>query len=308
MNAISTILKGFAMGVANVIPGVSGGTVAFVTGIYQRLLDAIKGCDVEAVRMLLKGRFKDSWQRMDGSFLFYLVVGVGVGVFTLAKFLEQGFEKYPEYVSALFFGLILASVWSVYRMVERWDNKAVIGLILGTAAAASLVFLPHAQENSGFLYLMICGVVAVCSLILPGVSGSFVLLLLGNYRLIMIDAVNSLRGGDFAESIKVLVPVALGAFVGLIFFARLLSWLFKKHHDVVVATIAGFVAGSLLTIWPWKKVVTETFGDKVKEVGYERYLPEINHEFWIAIAIMIGGGALMLLMEKVATRSEDDKI
>ncbi len=289
------------MGAANVIPGVSGGTIAFVTGIYEQLIDSIKSFDRIALKLLLDINFKELWKHVDAGFLGALLLGVAVSVLSLAKVLEIGFKEYPVLVSSLFFGLIAASIYYVFKMVRKWSATAVIGLLVGSVLAVSLAFLPQAQESQNFIYLMICGVVAMCSMIIPGVSGSFVLLLMGNYQLVMIDSVNGLRKGNWAESFSVIVPVGIGAVVGMAVLSRVLSWLFKRFHDVAVATITGFVVGSLVTIWPWK---TEITGDVIKDgelkvIGYTREFPAMDINFLTAIGVMLIGAILMIGVEKM---------
>ena len=285
------------MGAANVIPGVSGGTIAFVTGIYERLINAIKSCDGEALKLLLGRDFKGVFRHIDAGFLASLMFGVLVALLTLARVLKYGFEHHPVLVSALFFGLIAASIWSIFKMVKQWSGGAVIGLLIGCGVAVSMVFLPQAQESQNIMYLMICGVVAMCSMIIPGVSGSFVLILMGNYNLIMVNSLTNLGDGKFKEALTVLIPVGVGAVAGMIVLSRVLSWLFKRFHDVAVATITGFVAGSLVTIWPWKKPITEMFGEKEKIIGYTRELPAIDGQFWVAVLVMFVGAVLMIGIE-----------
>mgnify|MGYP001944060482 FL=1 len=306
VNHLSTFFKGFAMGAANVIPGVSGGTIAFVTGIYERLINSIKSFDGSALKLLLGRDFKGLWKHVDAGFLGALLLGVAVSVITLAKLLEIGFKEHPVLVSALFFGLIAASIYYVFKMVRQWSSAAVIGLLIGCALAVSLAFLPQAQESKNFIYLMICGVVAMCSMIIPGVSGSFVLLLMGNYQLIMIDSVNELRKGNLVDSLSVITPVAIGAVVGMAVLSRVLSWLFKKFHDVAVATITGFVAGSLVTIWPWKSAIYGTVikDGEYKVIGYTRELPAINTELWAALGVMLIGAILMIGVEKMGEKTK----
>ena len=297
---LTIFLKGFAMGAANVIPGVSGGTVAFLTGIYQRLIDAIQGFDVTLVKLLLKRDIAAAWKRVDGTFLMMLIIGVFLSILSVTNVLERGFESYPVYVAALFFGFIAASIVSVMKMVEQWKLNQVVAILIGLALAVSLVFVPEASESQNFFYLMLCGAVAMCSMIIPGVSGSFVLLLMGNYHLIMIDTVNALRSGQWADVLAVGVPVGLGAVSGLLLLSRVLSWLFRRFHDTAVAAITGFIAGSLLLIWPWKRpavVVEKDGGEKI--LSYERFFPEFNAEFWSAMAIMVVAAVCLCLMDKV---------
>lgn len=302
---IALFFKGFAMGAANVIPGVSGGTVAFITGIYERLINALKSFDTQAIKYLFKGDVKSLLAHVDFGFLLTLGIGVIASILTLAKVLAIGFEQYPVYVAALFFGLILASIPSVAKMINVWDLGTLIALFIGFGIAISMTFVPAASENTNIFYLMLCGVVALCSMIIPGVSGSFVLLLMGNYQLIMIDTVNTLREGDFATALPILIPVAVGAVVGLIVLSRFLSWLFKKHHDNAVAVITGFVAGSLAIVWPWKRegeVIIKNGEEKV--LSYINELPAMDTAFFVALAIMISGAALMLLVEKLGAAKD----
>jgi putative membrane protein len=298
MNFISIFLKGFAMGAANVIPGVSGGTIAFVTGIYERLINSIKSFDSTALKLLLGRKFTELFKHTDAGFLTALMLGVVVALLTLARALKYGFEHHPVLVSALFFGLIAASIWSVFKMVKHWTGGAVIGLLIGCAIAVSMAFLPQAQENQSLIYLMICGVVAMCSMIIPGISGSFVLILMGNYNLIMVESLTKLGDMKFKEALTVLIPVGIGAVLGMFALSRLLSWLFRRFHDVAVATITGFVAGSLVTIWPWKNDIKEVLRNgEIKTVGYERYFPEIDSNFWIAALVILAGVILMIGIE-----------
>lgn len=302
----SVFLKGFAMGAANVVPGVSGGTIAFITGIYERLINALKSFDVQAIRLILSGQVKAFIAYVDFWFLLSLGLGGVASVLTLAKLLEIGFAEYPVYVAALFFGLILASIYSVGRLVSQWGSAQYLALATGLLVAVSMAFLPAASESQNFVYLMLCGVVAMCSMIIPGVSGSFVLLLMGNYQLIMIHSVNNLREGDMASALPVLIPVAIGAVLGLIVLSRLLSWLFKRYHDTAVSVITGFVAGSLVIIWPWKvpgEVIVKNGEEKV--LSYVHQWPNWDAEFLFAFAIILAGGALLLLVEKLGAKKED---
>ncbi len=279
---ISIIVKGIAMGAANVIPGVSGGTIALITGVFERLINAIKSFDIHAVKLLFSGKIKELIKYTDFWFLVSLFLGVGIAIITLARLFKYLFESYPVYIWSFFFGLVLASVYFVGKTVKTWDFSVIASFVIGTGVAIAISVLNPASQNDSFLYLLICGVVAVCSMILPGLSGSFVLILLGNYQLVMIDAVN-------AMSIKILFPVVLGAGFGLIAFSHALSWLLKKYHNQTLSTLTGFILGSLGILWPWKTVIIQTFGDKVKTIGYNWYLPSVDTEFFIAALLIILG-------------------
>lgn len=293
-----TALKGMAMGVANVIPGVSGGTIALITGIFERLINAIKSFNLNALKLLLQGKFKEFAKATDLYFLISLFLGIGIAIILIARLFDYLFQAYPVYIWAFFFGLILASVYFVGKTIDKWNIAVVVSFILGTTIAALFTFLSPASENDSFLYLILCGVVAICSMILPGLSGSFVLILMGNYQLVAIHAINEM---DFG----IILPVGIGAVVGLIAFSHFLSWLFKKYKNQTIGALSGFIFGSLGIIWPWKNAIIETFGEKEKTVGYSYFFPEINLEFFIALGIILLGILAIYFMESKASNSEN---
>lgn len=313
MQALYIFLKGLAMGAANVIPGVSGGTIAFITGIYERLIDAIKSFDLKAIKLLFSFKFKEFAEHVDFKFLAPVFAGIGVSIFSLAKLLEYLFCNYELLTMAFFFGLILASIYSVAKGIDKWNKPTVLTFIVGTALAVGIGMLDPASSNDGMLYLGLCGVVAICSMILPGISGSYVLLIMGNYILI-ISAI-----GDF--DFKILLPVVVGAVVGLIAFSHLLSYIFKHYKNPTIGMLSGFVTGSLFIIWPWKtteyqKNEAGNFVDKHMEetsdlchdgvvLGYDRYLPSFNTEFWMALGLIALGALLVLWMDKVGNNKPE---
>lgn len=284
------------MGAANVIPGVSGGTVAFITGIYERLINALKNIDLEAIKLFFNGRFKEFAQKIDFSFLVVLFLGVFVSILSLAKLLEIAFDQYETLTLSFFFGLIVASVFAVSRQIGKTSFAVIISFIIGSAIAIAIAFLPPAQPNDSFVYLILCGVVAVCSMILPGLSGSYVLLLMGNY-LLVLKAISALE-------IKILAPIAIGCVLGLVVLSRLLAFLFSKFKDVTIAILSGFVAGSLLIIWPWKIALTEIFNGKEKAIGYIWRLPELNSELAYSLFFIIAGFLMVFWMERKSSTSE----
>ncbi|MBS2099266.1 DUF368 domain-containing protein [Carboxylicivirga linearis] len=296
---LKTAIKGAAMGAANVIPGVSGGTIALITGIFERLINAIKSFDVKALKLLLTGKFKEFADHIDLAFLVSLFAGVGIAIISLAKLFKFLFENHPIYIWAFFFGLVIASVFFVGKTVKKWNASSIVSLIIGTAVAVSISVLTPASENNSFIYLLFCGVVAICSMILPGLSGSFVLILLGNYQLVMINAVSELN-------VKVLLPVAIGAGVGLVAFSHFLSWLLKKYHNQTIALLSGFIAGSLGILWPWKEAVTKQFGEKIKTVDYNYYLPNLDGGFYLALFFIILGIASIVATELTANKKHQN--
>ena len=294
----SFFFKGIGMGAANVIPGVSGGTIALITGIFERLINSIKSFNLKAIQLLFKGKIRDLLIHTDFYFLFAVLFGSVVSIFSLAKLLKFLFENYPVYVWSFFFGLILASVFFVGRTIEKWKFSVILTFLLGAALAALITVMNPASQNDGFLYLIICGVVAICSMILPGLSGSFVLILMGNYQLVMIDAVSEFN-------LAVLIPVGIGAAGGLIAFSHFLAWVYKKFRNETIAILTGFILGSLGIIWPWKENIVQTFGEKEKIVGYNWNIPNFDNTFFIAVIFIIIGIASIWLIEKSASNIKE---
>ncbi|MBT3209817.1 MAG: DUF368 domain-containing protein [Bacteroidetes bacterium] len=309
---ISLFFKGIGMGVANVIPGVSGGTIALITGIFEKLINSIKSFNLIAVKLLFTGKFKEFAKHINLSFLISVFLGIAVSIITIAKLFGYLFDNYPIYIWAYFFGLILASVYFVGKTISRWSVVVIIIFMVGTAAAVFLSTLNHATENDSIYYLFICGIVAACSMILPGLSGSFVLILMGNYKLVMIDAVNNM-------DVIILIPVVIGAGFGLLAFSYLLSWIFKNYKDQTISLLTGFIFGSLSILWPWKKsfdslgdlITTNKFGafidsngkllEEIKPYAYERYLPEqMNSVIIFSLGLMILGIISIWAIEKFA--------
>ena len=307
---IALFLKGIGIGAANVIPGVSGGTIALITGIFEKLIHSIKSFDIKAIKLLFAGKFKEFSKHVNLNFLVAVFLGVILSILTLARILSYLFEHYPVYIWAYFFGLILASVYFVGKTIDKVNIPVAVTFIAGTGIAIFISMLNPATENRDIYYLFICGIVAVCSMILPGLSGSFVLILMGNYKLVFIHAVNNF-------DLKILVPVVLGAGFGLLAFSHLLSWIFQKFKNETIALLTGFILGSLSILWPWKKEVFLTDeagnlllknnGDMIIQ-GYEKYFPEsFNQEVAIAIFLLIIGIFSIWLIEKFALGKEENR-
>ncbi len=297
---ISLFLKGLLMGAANVIPGVSGGTIALITGIFERLVNALRSCNPVAAGLVLKGRFKEFMAYIDGYFLLAIMVGVVVSIVSLARLFEYLLANSEVGIMSFFFGLILLSIYYVGKTVKHWSPVAIALCIAGIAIAVGIALLAPASENSSALYVFLCGVVAICSMILPGLSGSFVLIMMGNYALVL-SAINTMN-------LSVLLPLVAGCAIGLIAFSHLLGWIFKRYHDQTVALMTGFVVGSLVVIWPWKIALTELVSragkpDKEVIVGYDWFLPEIGStETMTALLLMVAGAVAIVVMQFVAGR------
>lgn len=301
---ISLIFKGAAMGAANVIPGVSGGTIALITGIFEKLIDSIKSFNLTAIQLLIKGKWKEFANHVNLYFLITVFTGVGISIVSIAKLFGYLFQNYPIHIWAYFFGLIAASVYFVGKRVDHWTLSPIISLLVGAAIAISVSILTPSGENSNIIYLIVCGIVAACSMILPGLSGSFVLILMGNYQLIMIEAVNNL---DFT----VLIPVVVGAGFGLLAFSYVLSWIFKRYKNQTIALLTGFILGSLSILWPWKNTLSyfeNSHGIKepLKQVNVLPWnYSEITHQdahILFAFALIIIGFVSIWLIEKYAEK------
>ncbi len=279
------------MGAANVIPGVSGGTIALVTGIYPRLIEALRQASRPGtIRLFLQGNWKIGWQQIDGTFLAALGIGVVVAILTLARVFDYLLQHHEVETMAFFFGLVLISVLHVGGTVSRWDAVRGVVFMVGTLIAVGLALMAPAEANPAFWYLILCGIAAICSMILPGLSGSFVLILMGNYVLVL-RAIKELDLG-------VLLPLALGCGLGLLGFVQVIGYALKRAPNTVIALMTGFVCGSLLTIWPWKHTRTEQVlvaGEhREMVVGYQWQLPDTyGLEFWIALALMAGGAVFL---------------
>ncbi|MBG16009.1 MAG: DUF368 domain-containing protein [Crocinitomicaceae bacterium] len=266
-------LKGMGMGAANVIPGVSGGTIALVTGIYEDFIHSIKSVNLTAFQLLLKGKFKEFSHFINLPFLVAVFCGIAVSIVSLAKVLEYLFEQYEQLVWAFFFGLIVASIYYVGRMVKTWSLASYSSLFIGISFAVAIAFLKPVSENAASWYLLICGIVAVASMILPGLSGSYVLILMGNYQLIMLTSVS-----DPVNHLHVLIPVIIGSIVGFLLLSHGIAYVLKKFYDATISLLTGFVVGSLLVIWPWKTAAETIVGrnGEQKVVSYNWDLPDFN--------------------------------
>ena len=282
-------LKGITMGVANVIPGVSGGTVALITEIYEELINSLKSFDLKAVKLLLKGQFKDFTVHTNLYFLISVFGGSVFSMFSVAKLFEFLFEFYPEELWSFFFGLILASVYYVGIRVGIWKIRSYVFFIIGTAIAVSLALLSPSSESTNLVYIFICGVIGVTGMLLPGLSGSFILILMGNYKLLMVDSLSKSLKFNI-DAISYLLVFILGSVVGLFGFSHIISWLFKRFKDCVLSLLTGFILGSLLIIWPWKEVAEN-------RLITSWYLPELNSSTILAISLMLIGFYVVVKLE-----------
>ena len=247
-------LKGMAMGMAEVVPGVSGGTIAFITGIYETLINTIKSFDAQALRLLFSGKFKALWNHINGPFLLFLLIGMLGGIIIGVLVISNLMETQPEILWAFFFGLILASAWYVAKQVKKWEVSTMLFLIVGATFAFWITQITPAEASINPFYVFLCGMIAISALILPGISGSFIMLLMGMYTVIIPMVKQFIKEQDFAV-VGTLSIFGLGCIVGLITFSRVLSWMFKNYEGQTLGLLTGFMVGSLAKIWPWRNPV-----------------------------------------------------
>ncbi len=269
---IGVFIRGLAMGAADVVPGVSGGTVAFITGIYDKLLESISNINFSLLKLLKKDGFAAVWKKINGSFLVALFSGIGTSILSLAKILHFLMNNHPIALWSFFFGLIIASIIYIGKEIKQWTLYSIMGMIIGTAFVFYLSIMPPFGSSDSWWYLLTCGGIASCAMILPGISGSFILLLLGAYSVI-ISAISKLSSFD-SEAIKIVSLVIIGAILGLVSFSRILKYLLEKHNNTTISVLTGFLIGSLWKIWPWK-TTSEVF---VKKEGVKQ-LSELTTEY-----------------------------
>ena len=295
-------LKGMAMGSADVVPGVSGGTIAFISGIYEELLESISNINFKLLKTLKSDGIKAAWKQVNGSFLLALFVGVSISIFSLAKTIKWLLENEPVLLWSFFFGLVLASIIYIGKQVETWNAKIIILFILGISFGYLVtVVSPTNVGEINYLFLVFAGAIASCAMILPGISGAYILLLLGAYPIVM----TAITTKDY----KIIAAVAMGIIIGLLSFARLLKWLFLNYKNQMLIVLTGLMLGSLNKVWPWKEAVS-TYIDRhgvVKPLVEESISPfsfDGDPKLMFAIILAFVGFGLILLMEKLAVKKE----
>lgn len=290
------------MGAANVIPGVSGGTIAFVTGIYEEFINSLKSFDLTALKLLFSGKLGKFMDHTNLKFLVILFIGVAVSIVSLGRVLDYLFETNSFLVWSFFFGLIIASIYYVGKMVKQWSASSVMALLVGCSIAVVIAFIKPGTENAETWYLLVCGVVAIASMILPGLSGSYVLILMGNYHLIMLEAPS-----DIVGNWKILLPVVIGAILGFLILSHGIAFVLKKFYNQTIALLTGFVVGSLVVIWPWKisDPATEIVGrgGEMKTTSYLWMKPDFsNNQTYYALLLIVAGILLVWGIEKIGSK------
>ena len=318
---IFLFIKGLAMGAANKVPGVSGGLLAFVAGFYEEFIYSLQKINRKAFLLLFNGRFKSFFRYINGRFLGLLISGMVVSYFSVSKVLDYFLTHYELYVWCVFFGMIMGSIYYISKDFKDWNLRAYIALILGIIAGLGISFLDPAKENDNLLFVFFCGIISVSGMTLPGFSGSFILILLGNYVLLLVDSVNALYDtlfeiihGDFSfidneiriRMLKVLAIFTLGSMTGLVTFSHILNYVLHHFRNITISTITGFIIGSLGVVWPWKKTVyklgedgsyvLDSTGGKVVE-NFERFIPELNEQTYKGIVFIIIGFLTVMFLE-----------
>ena len=326
---LSITAKGLAMGAADAVPGVSGGTIAFITGIYEELITTLSGINLSLIKTLQKQGLVAFWKQLNGNFILALVVGITISFVSFMRIAKYLIETQAILIWSFFFGLIVASILYIGRQIKKWSFKTLFALILGGLIAYFITTIPPIPNNDQPFFLFLAGAIAICAMILPGISGSFILLILGAYKTLS-DAIH-----DF--NFKNILIFVGGAFIGLISFSKLLKWLFKNYEDLTLAVLTGFIMGSLNVIWPWKQTITvfskekglELFFNQISDLGtlsvfqkqnfdfnsYKSILEksispftysEINNgidpQVLLSVVLMFLGFTIVFLLEKTATK------
>jgi putative membrane protein len=294
-------LKGMAMGAADVVPGVSGGTIAFITGIYEELISSINNINLDAFKLLKKEGLKAFWNHINGTFFVFLLAGVAISVLTLAKVVLHLLEAHPVLIWSFFFGLIIASSILVGKTIKQWTIPVITFFAIGTIIAMYISSIETTTSNTASWYIFLSGCIAICAMILPGISGSFILVLMGSYH-VVLTAIKE-------KEIVTLLLFMSGCLVGILSFARLLKWLFSKYKEITIALLTGFMIGSLYKVWPWKvQVGAEPLvihSDGREDWMMSNVLPSgFDGDPKVIMAVVCGvfGLALVLFLERIGTK------
>ena len=300
-NYMVLFLKGMAMGAADVVPGVSGGTIAFISGIYEELIDSLNNINFSLLKTLKTEGIKNTWNQANGNFLLALLSGVFVSIISLSKGVKWLLEHHPVLLWAFFFGLVLASIIYVGKQIKTtsWNLKLFVAMGLGAAVAFLITTLNPSESSDTNLFLFFAGALAICAMILPGISGAFILVILGAYSPVL-EAINS-------RDLKTIFFIGAGAVVGLLSFSKLLKWLFEKYHELTLALLTGFMIGSLNKIWPWKVALTYRTNSKGMQVPLnEKSISPFDFngdpQLFQAIGLMVLGVLIILILEKISTK------
>jgi putative membrane protein len=292
-------LKGMGMGAADIVPGVSGGTIALITGIYEEFIDSLKSFS-SALPILRKDGLKEVWNHVNGNFLVALFLGIAISLLSLVRVIKYSLETHPILLWSFFFGLIVISCYYVGKAVKKWSISPILGLIFGTLLIYYVTSISPSETSDSLLFVFIAGMLAICAMILPGISGAFILVLLGKYKFIIA----SLEG----LKLDVIAVFGAGCIVGILSFSHFLSFMLKKYHDVTIAVLTGFMIGSLNKIWPWKNTLSWTTDRHGESIPLEQInvlpsnLEGTDPQVAYAITLMITGFGLIFILEQTAKK------
>ncbi|MDO5970425.1 DUF368 domain-containing protein [Flavivirga aquimarina] len=294
-------LKGLAMGAADAVPGVSGGTIAFISGIYEELISSISNINISLFKTLFSKGIKAFWKQLNGNFLLALATGIIISFVSFMKLAKYLLENHPILIWSFFFGLIVASIYFVGKQISKWNIVVIIALIIGAGIAFYITRLPALASNESSLFLFLAGSIAICAMILPGISGSFILIILGAYKTLS-DAIHDM-------DIKKLFIFTCGAVIGLLSFSHILKWLFKHYHNITLALLTGFIFGSLNKVWPWKETLTWHTNSKgvktpVLQESISPFSFDGENQLLFAIILMIIGFLTIFILEKIGSKKQ----
>ncbi|WP_438965790.1 DUF368 domain-containing protein [Flavobacterium sp.] len=306
-------LKGLAMGAADVVPGVSGGTIAFISGIYQELIDSINGINFSLIKTIKNEGILAAWKQANGSFLLSLLLGIGISILTFSKIIVKLLDTQPILLWSFFFGLIIASIVLIYREITHWKTVSFLALIFGIVVSYYITIARPSLATDSYFYLFLSGFIAIIAMILPGISGSFILLLMGSYETVL-GTINKVREGIvtlnlqlFWEAFSKLLVFIIGAVLGIKAFSKILNWMFSNHKNTTLALLVGFMMGSLNKVWPWKEVLETRINSHGKTVPFleKSILPQDfigDAQILYALLFAILGFTVIFGMEKLAAK------
>lgn len=295
---ITTFFKGMAMGIVNVIP-VSSGTVSLIIGVFERFINSIKSLNLKAFKLLFKGEFSEFAKKTDFKFLITLIIGIMAGMILTAISLKAIFKQYEVYAYAFFIGLIIASVVYVLGMIGKKTPKMIILMFVAIVVSFYLSIKSNPYPNDDFLYLILCGIIGSLGMIVPGISGSHLMMVMGNYELIVTQALPAItKLSTFGQGFMVLLPFVIGAVISIISISYLLSWLMKEYRNETLSVLSGFMIGSLPVVYPWKEVLPGMY-------DYSFHLPPMTGEFVFAIVMAVAGATLVLVLSHLSKKKEE---
>jgi putative membrane protein len=296
-------LKGMAMGAADVVPGVSGGTIAFISGIYEELIDSLNNFNLKALTVWRKEGTPALWKHINGTFFVFLFAGIGISIFTLSKVVMYLLEAHPVLLWSFFFGLIIASVWMIGKSVKKWSVGTIVSLLIGIAIAFWISSIQTTTSVDAKWYIVLSGAIAICAMILPGISGSFILILMGSYHIVY--------GAIADRDLMIIGLFAVGCVIGLLSFARVLKFLFSRYREITITLLTGFMIGSLYKVWPWKKQIGDAplviHSDGREDWMMKNVLPGDyigDNQLWLAIGCAVGGFLIIFILERFAPKEK----